>query len=167
MSLTIRDVTSLLRTPASRTYSRRSLNRVTTIILHHTGVLSSKRPRGGWLTTVKAIAKYHVVNKNWPGIGYHYLIAPDGVVYKCNAVSALSWHATGGNTHGIGVSLMGNFERQKPTALQLEAADALVHEIKRNMPQVVNVVPHRLVKGSATACPGKNLSNETIARLGG
>jgi len=59
------------------------------------------------------------------------------------------------NDKSIGISLVGNFNNKKPSAAQLHTLTRLVgllggyYEIP-----VTNVLPHRLVPGARTDCPG-------------
>lgn len=93
---------------------------------------------------------YHMA-KGWADIGYHYVIYPSGRVYQGRPRNTYGAHALNGN-HMPGISFGINSEIQPATAPQLDAFEALCHEIN-----VDTVVGHRWVPGNATACPGKNL----------
>ena len=145
-------------------YKPRDLSRVDTIVVHHSAAQHDE-PEDGWDAVVHNIADYHVKHNGWPGIGYHYVIDPDGGVWKTNALSTLSYHARGGNAGGIGVMLLGHFDHSDPTVEQMASLKELVREVHGNMPQVKRVIGHRDVPGARTACPGANLTATMLDAL--
>ncbi len=79
-------VDSLPKHPTLPPYERRT-SPVRRVVIHHTDTPSTM--------TVRQIADYHVngerrdangnlVKAQWPGIGYHYVIGPDGTIYQTN-----------------------------------------------------------------------------------
>ncbi len=133
------------------------------IVIHHTDTSKS--------VTVEQIARYHVYgtrpNKDpWPGIGYHYVIAPDGVIYWTQRHETRSYHVGAANNYCLGISLIGRFlmkdyqgnvqppEDQLPTPAQMDATARLVAWLmtELNVTDIVNVVGHKEV--SPTMCPG-------------
>lgn len=142
--------------------------------------------------TVQNIAHYHVygVRKNgdkilkeeWPGIAYHYIVAPDGVIYHCQPDDIRSYQVGGEpNNYAVAVSLIGRFmrtdlngkpqtpEMQEPTPAQMASATQLIAWLMQKysvplQPQfesgipVTGVVGHRdiwdQVQKGTTECPG-------------
>lgn len=43
-----------------------------------------------------------------PRITYHYLISPEGVIYKTNWARSITWHCPGKNSRGMSFCLIGN-----------------------------------------------------------
>ena len=127
------------------------------LVIHH----SAAPARVG----ARAIAAYHV-RHGWPGIGYHYVILPDGTIQQTNALYLASWHAAGHNRASVGVCLLGNFMRCEPPAAQLEAAARLcawladVHGLEPSA-----VAGHREI--NKTACPGRTWPHWKPALLQG
>lgn len=132
---------------ATLPHSRKPKQRLTTaikrIVIHHTAG-NEKSP--------SVIARAHMA-KGEQGCPYHYVIMPNGWVYKCQAVTSITPHARGGNSDGIGVALVGNFMKQPPPTAQLEALRDLIGALWAEYPSLA-VVAHRDVKPSKTACPG-------------
>ncbi len=133
------------------------------IVIHHTDT-----PKN---FTVEQIARYHVYGTSpykdpWPGIGYHYVIAPDGTIYWTQRHETRSYHVGAANNYCLGVSLIGRFlikdydgttqppEDQLPTPAQMDAAARLVAWLMTavNVPDIENVVGHKEV--GQTMCPG-------------
>ncbi|MBK7202058.1 N-acetylmuramoyl-L-alanine amidase [Candidatus Amarolinea dominans] len=157
---------------------------ITMIAVHHTDTPLTH--------TVETIAHYHVFGERkkgdqvikapWPGVGYHYIVAPDGVIYHCQPDDIRS-NQVGGepNSYTVAVSLIGRFmrtdlqgkphppEKQEPTAAQLASATQLIAWLMQkysvplqpkfeNSIPVTGVVGHRdiwdQVQKGATVCPG-------------
>lgn len=130
------------------------------IIIHHSASESG---------SVKSIHKEHLSRKDaagnpWLGIGYHFVIGNGHGMNDGSVEPTFRWDeqihgAHSGNamfnTHGIGICLIGNFEKARPTKAQLKSVRDLVrilavrHRISRE-----NLMGHASVK--ATACPGKH-----------
>ena len=141
-------------------------SRWTTIVIHHSGTSS-----GG----AKTFDRHHREHNGWDELGYHFVIGngtatPDGFVEVGSR-----WHKQKHgahcktpdnyyNEHGIGICLVGNFDRTKPTARQMASLERLL----RYLCTVCKISPrqittHRGVTGK-TRCPGRNLSLTALRR---
>lgn len=164
-------VDTLARHPTLPPYANRT-KPVSLLVVHH-----ADTPR---TTTVEQIAHYHVYGKRtnasgqvvkaeWPGIGYHFVVGPDGVIYQGQRESTSSYHVGGEpNNYSIGVSLIGRFmatdssgnpqppEAQVPTSEQLRSTAHLLAWLMQeyNVP-LEQVKGHRDVWAGATSCPGE------------
>ena len=128
----------------TKRYTTRALEDITTLTIHHT-VSPPDRP-------IESIAAYHV-SKDWPGIGYHFVIKAGGLIYQTNQLEAVSYHAGPGNHYSVGIALQGDFTNGQPPHPQIQAAAWLVGELQDRLGDLF-VLPHRLMTGAATACPG-------------
>lgn len=158
-------------------------NNKTKIVIHHTAedytVLLT-----GWIDAAKKkmqdIYKYHAITR-WRGdIGYNFLIDPAGNIYEWRAGGewVVGAHASWNNTSTLGISLMGNFNIQKPTDAQLQALVKLSAALAKkyaidptakvsyfkpsDWPPYISTVTSYAVAGhkddgQATACPGVEL----------
>ena len=144
------DVRDKLPRHPRRRYARRPLSAITHLVLHHSGTRSG---------SPESFARYHTWVRGWPGIGYHYVVAKDGTVYKTNALSAPSYHARGMNLSGVGIALVGDFNRDEPTPEQVEAARELIGLLKDYFTSA-KVIFHRDVPGSHTTCPGAKMPED-------
>lgn len=140
-------------TPAGTPYSR--------ITIHH----SAKDSDGGSeLTTngdvaevIKKIQTFHVRERGWGDIGYHFLIDANGNVWQGRSLDWQGAHASGANNVGnIGICLLGDYSTSAPEPEALAALERLVdglserHHIAKN-----RVFGH--MKFSKTQCPGSAL----------
>jgi hypothetical protein len=92
---------------------------LTTAIVHHTAGAEPRTPAQS-AAIVRGIYLYHVRGNGWDDVGYNFLVDRFGQVFEGryggverNVVGA---HAQGFNTGSVGISLIGNYERRKPTA---------------------------------------------------
>lgn len=141
-------------------YGTRKLGGIRTATIHHTV---------GWrydatnFANAFSIASYHVNTKEWPGIGYHFLIPPDGEIMQTNAIDIQSYHAGSYSAPGdenewsIGVCFGGDFRQgAAPTEYQLSVGRSLIAQLRRDLDSHVNVIPHKHMPGASTVCPGDN-----------
>lgn len=132
-------------------------NRWKYIIVHHTATE---------IGNAKLINHSHEDRGFWYGLGYHFLI-DNGTLGKGDGQieEAPRWikqqngahcKAGGMNEKAIGVSLVGSFNEDLPTANQLKSLDYLLKTLCRyyRIP-TSNVLGHRDVQGASTDCPGK------------
>jgi len=143
------------------------------IVIHH-----SASPSGN----AAAFDRAHR-GKGWDGLAYHFVITngkggADGAL----EVSPRWWaqkhgaHAgglptdapadsrNGFNEFGIGICLVGNFEKRAPSTAQLKTLSRLIMRL-RGMFEIPaeNVVGHRHVK--STACPGSRFPWRTLFQM--
>lgn len=129
------------------------------IVVHH----SASGPN----TTIEDMHRWHLA-KDWAGIGYHYIIYPDGSIHRGRPEWAKGAHAYqdmqhDANSDGIGICLIGDFTDTVPTEAQIVSLIWLVHDIWTRYPGI-GVIRHRDVQ--ATACPGDSFPwDEFKARL--
>lgn len=161
-------VDSLPKHPTLPPYQNRS-TRVTRVVVHHTDTPPN--------FTVRQIADYHVngerrdaqgnlIKAQWPGIGYHYVILPDGTINQTQNPETRSYHAGNANNDSLGISLIGRFmrrnwngtpipaEQQLPTPQQMESTARLIAWLmqEHGISNVARIVGHKEVMD--TSCPG-------------
>ena len=141
------------------------------IIIHHTGeyVNETREPA----EIMRAIYHFHTITRDWGDIGYNYVIDSQGNIYEGRAggPTAIGAHIFNRNPETIGISLMGNFQHEEPTAAQLKILTILLADQTRRFEinplgnseffgkKIPNIVGHgdAAENGHPTACPGKNL----------
>jgi hypothetical protein len=141
------------------------------IVLHHSATETG---------SVESIHAQHVLRKDadgnpWLGIGYHFVIGngrgmPDGDVQ-----ATFRWHdqldgAHAGelnhNKNGIGICLVGDFNREPPTEAQQAALSELLNSLQSRF-QIADtgVIRHSAIK--PTACPGKFFDRDEASKTSG
>jgi N-acetylmuramoyl-L-alanine amidase len=128
------------------------------IILHHTATD---------MGNAKTINRSHGERGFWNGLGYHFLI-DNGTLGKGDGQIEMSprWirqqngahcKAGGMNDKAIGISLVGNFNQESPTANQLQSLAYLLRTLCDYYHiSSGNIMGHREVEGAHTECPGRN-----------
>ena len=137
------------------------------IVIHH-----SASDEGNSFT----FDKWHR-SKGWDGVGYHFVI-DNGTDNKQDGQLETSprWikqqdgshcKAASMNTKGIGICLVGNFNKTCVSRKQLDSLVALVSQLRQyyHIPYE-NIIGHKQAPGASTECPGKNFPwTEFRARL--
>jgi hypothetical protein len=141
----------------------RPLTLIRLVVLHHSGSeLATQTPI--------SIARYHV-NKGAATIPYHFCVDFEGRLFF---TARLCWRLPHSgkestNAEGVGVCVLGLYDKQHPTDAQLDTLRRLIWSV---LPEFAGggwglyrglyVIPHgRLVK---TLCPGANLLDALIYR---
>ena len=122
---------------------RKQTNRV---IFHHS--LSTR----GDADTIRG---WHL-SRGFSDIGYHYVILKDGTIEDGRDYKLQGAHAYGKNRDSIGVCLIGDFRKEAPTRLQLEACARLYHSTSRLYGKNLKIGFHRTIE-VWNPCPGKGL----------
>lgn len=119
---------------------RTSTNR---IVLHHLA---------GENMSVEQIHQLHL-SQGWSGIGYHYYIRKDGIIYRGRPEEMVGSHAISNNGDSIGICFEGNYQLEYMGQIQMNAGKELIADIKKRY-AIKEVIGHRNVV--ATECPGGN-----------
>lgn len=145
---TIVDVVDKLMKHPTKKYLNRT-QRITSLVVHHTTGRNTLTPYD--------IARYHVESREWPGVGYHYLIGADGTIYWCQRHETMSWHTGVANGYTLGVSLIGEFmSGVLPTTPQMQSTSHLIAWLMQefNITDIKKVIGHKEAPEAQTACPG-------------
>ncbi len=118
--------------------------------------------------------------RGWDGIGYHFLIG-NGVDMPAGQVDpTFRWREQREGAHagasllsqpfndlGIGICLVGQFDRDEPGAYQMQRLVRLCAVLIRHVPglSAASIIGHRDVPGKETDCPGAHLDVERIRFL--
>lgn len=138
------------------------------VVMHHTA------SEAGSVRSIDASHKQRrdSQGKPWLGIGYHFVIGNGNGMKDGEIQPTFRWtkqihgaHAgvAAYNELGIGIVLVGNFEKTRPTAAQLRSAKRLVGALRTAYGITdKSVVTHGAI--NKTACPGRYFS---LARITG
>jgi hypothetical protein len=132
------------------------------IVVHHAAGPANQ--------TFEIIKSYHVVNRGFDTIGYHFLITKDGKIYQGRPDSMHGAHTKeqGMNNKSLGICLTGDFDKYLPSQ---EQTDSLTGLIKAKMAvysiPLGKIVPHRYFLGKPPykSCYGKQLSDDWAMNL--
>ncbi|MBD3279583.1 MAG: DUF4214 domain-containing protein [Candidatus Pacebacteria bacterium] len=129
----------------------RPLAQVRYLVIHHSAGPDTQTPDD--------IARYHVQNRGWGGVGYHFIITKDGTTYYVGDLTTARAHVYNYNHSALGVCLVGKFMNGKqPSNAQIHSAHELASQLFFRTPALTNCDGWEDLKGhsdfSATACPG-------------
>lgn len=140
-------------------------NRWRYIVLHHSGIEAGN---------AKAYDSGHRRRGMEHGLAYHFVIGNGRDSGEGEIEIGPRWtkQLRGGhvrnskvNDTGIGICLVGNFEKRRPSSKQLASAFALVDWLEDGLVNPRHkVTVHRWVDRNHTACPGRHFPYTTLKR---
>ena len=106
---------------------------------------------------IATIRKWHVEERKWTDVGYHYVLPRNGNIQPGRKLDAVGAHVEGHNATSVGICLVGGLdEHGAPSAAYTEAQwrslKALVHALTIQYPEA-QVCGHRDFPGVTKACP--------------
>jgi N-acetyl-anhydromuramyl-L-alanine amidase AmpD len=140
------------------------------ITVHHEGKEFLGTTLEDTLTQVNNIQQWHQRGRKWADIGYHFLIDRLGNIVEGRPLTLQGAHAGERNKRGetpnagnIGISLLGDFDKQRITPAQEKSLRQLIAYLEQTY-GISNseVYTHNEIRLKynigATGCPGKNLA---------
>lgn len=158
------------------------LNQIKFVTIHHSAVKGVPANRAELLRRLTAHEAFHKT-KNYPHtrgelgftyLLYHFAVAGDGAVIPTQQPAYRLWHATdlykgadSANAWGFGILLEGNFDVEKPTQKQLEAAAQIIRTWNTTHKTKLVIRSHQECARPLydTSCCGKNCDVNTIRTL--
>ncbi len=118
-------------------------------------IIHCSATREGVAVTTGQIRRYHVADRGWLDIGYHYVIHLDGSVHTGRPIEQAGAHCRGHNRNSIGVCYIGGLDgnglpKDTRTGAQRAALRALVARLRRRFPRAT---VHGHNEFAAKACP--------------
>ena len=121
--------------------------------MHHAGTgINRHRTQASVTSDLTGILSAHM-EQGYGDIGYHLAVDYVGRVWEGRSLSYEGAHVLSENEANIGVLLLGNFERQRPSLAQLSAMEDLVRILRHHFRiSARRVYGHRDLGSSL--CPG-------------
>ena len=126
------------------------------ITVHHAGTSAN------FSTSRRAVAAdlNHILSAHtrlkYGDIAYHFIIDYGGRVWEGRSLVYEGAHVSSGNEGNVGVMLLGNFEKQRPSAAQIHSMNELVALLEARF----GISPRRVFGHrdlGQTLCPGQHL----------
>lgn len=142
---------------------------ISSIVIHHTE--SPNQPPAMEVGRLVGVQRYHIVDRGWGDIAYHYLIGPSGKIYEGRDPVYQGDSGTKYDLNGrLLVCMIGSFKERLPEPAAHQALVKFVaQQLRKHKLDPEVVVTHRMV--AATDCPGDTLQEwfdqegkETIAK---
>jgi len=135
---------------------------VSEVVIHCSATRPEWMDKRATSEKVAAIRNWHMQDRGWKNIGYHYLIDRNGTVATGRPVEQVGAHVQGHNTGTIGVCLIGGHGSSETdrfdehfTVSQDKALRTLLADLKRSHKGIVKISGHN--QYAAKACPGFNV----------
>ncbi|WYU49951.1 peptidoglycan-binding protein [Bacillus sp. FSL K6-0047] len=101
-----------------------------------------------------SFANFHVNEHGWPGVAYHFVIRKNGTIEWNHNLGVRSYHVGNSNRIAVGICLVGDFRKQKPTEAQKQSLSVLVAALKKDLPNYKRTRGHNEFPGYAwKLCP--------------
>jgi len=84
-----------------------SEHEIDSIIIHHSWYPDQKAYKEA--ETIFNVQKYHMNGNGWDDIGYHYLVGPDGLIFRGRPEQVSGAHCVP-NSGKVGICLIGNYD---------------------------------------------------------
>tara|TARA_Y100000592_G_scaffold4422_1_gene6385 strand:- start:3115 stop:3516 length:402 start_codon:yes stop_codon:yes gene_type:complete len=117
------------------------MREIAALVIHHAAAL----------TTLDEIDKWHRA-RGWRGVGYHYVVEPDGRLRLGRREDEAGAHARGRNHDTIGICVAVDARDGIPSAAWDQLVSLTRDLMRRHGLTVDEVIPHFAV--GATECPG-------------
>ncbi len=118
---------------------------------------SAARSAAASAEVIRRMRAYHVQNRHWQDIGYHFVIDPRGGIWEGRPLRFQGAHAGAAHNKGnIGICVIGNYDAQGPSAAQVDSLTWLIRRLcaQYDIPKR-QIFSHCDLK--ATTCPGRFL----------
>ena len=125
-------------------------------------ILHCSATREGQDISTETIRGWHVNERGWSDIGYHYVILLDGTVDKARPVERQGAHVRGHNKGNIGICYVGGCDADmnpKDTRTDLQK-DSLTELISYLMDSYEDATLHGHNEFSSKACPSFDVKEE-------
>jgi len=165
---TYKYLTPAIQDAIDRAHVRR--NRWKYIVVHNSGTRQGN---------ARIFDYYHKHVRKMPnGLAYHFVIGNGSSTHDGQIEIGGRWtkQLDGGHVHSdylnsiaLGICLVGDFNRDKPSQAQLDALDELIRYLRRRCGKVNGqwpiVVPHRQINPRPTDCPGDRFPYSWLNRF--
>lgn len=110
---------------------------------------------------VHDIRRWHVNERKWSDIGYHYVITPDGDVQEGRPMYKAGAHVAGHNHDSIGICWVGGYKGvdNRTDAQKLAMRELVMRLIVEFDIELNNVLGHCDFKGVTKICPNFDVQN--------
>lgn len=112
---------------------------------------------------LRIIQDFHQRGRGWADIAYHFLIDGSGRVWQGRPEKALGAHVKDHNPGNIGVCVMGNFQKGRPTKAQMASLVALLRWVTESYAVSPGEIRGHKDQQTATRCPGSRLYSQLPA----
>ena len=129
------------------------------IIIHCTATRPDWWASRSTKAKVNEVRRWHVEDRGWSDVGYHYLIDRDGTVMEGRPLEKTGAHTKGRNKGSVGISLFGGFGGAADdqfddnfTVEQEVALRQLIGKLQEDYPSITKISGHSQYAPKACPC---------------
>lgn len=150
----------------ARTWLLREAGMYNRLTVHHAGVrINMHTIKNAVINDLQNLLAGHI-SKNYADIAYHLVIDYEGRIWEGRSLAYEGAHVSDNNERNIGVLVLGDFERQKPSVKQLDSLRILSGLLRDRY----NIKKHRVYGHrdlSPSKCPGRYLYPHVLGMRAG
>jgi len=125
-------------------------------------IIHCSATREGQDVSVDTIRRWHIVERGWSDIGYHYVIGLDGSIHKGRLNSVQGAHTKGHNKNSLGICYVGGCDKDlKPKDTRTDAQKRSFYILIEGLK---SIYPKAKIHGhnefSDKYCPSFNVKEE-------
>jgi hypothetical protein len=128
------------------------------LTIHHTATPNNEPDPKVRLRNIQA---FHIDQRGWCDIGYHFLVSPDGQIWQGrDDEAATGAHVGGHNTNNVGIGHLGTFSEVEPPDAMLDGTTRLIRWLDQTYGLTLDrdhLRGHREWPDNSTECPGDRL----------
>jgi hypothetical protein len=139
------------------------MRNINEIFVHCSATKPNWMEKSNCIDKVEEIRRWHVEERGWADIGYHFVLDRNGVVCPGRPVEKAGAHAKGHNKNSIGICIVGGFGsdandkfEEHYTEKQRKALNTLLDSLTAEYSGAI-IRGHNEV--SSKACPGFNVKD--------
>lgn len=137
------------------------MRKITEIFIHAAATPASWMDGKSLGDKIAEIRRWHVEERGWRDIGYHYIIDRDGSVGPGRPEDEIGAHVKGHNRNSIGICLLGGRGSKADDPFLANYTLAQDYALKALLERLTEAYPKAKVRGhnevAAKACPGFNV----------
>nr|AXS59128.1 peptidoglycan recognition protein LB [Leguminivora glycinivorella] len=125
------------------------------VVIHHSHTPKACYNRQDCIQAMKSMQNFHIDDRHWWDIAYHFGVGSDGVAYEGRGWPILGAHALHFNNISIGICVIGDWSNSTPPAEQIKTVKSLIAagvDLGYIQPNY-KLLGHRQVRD--TECPGQ------------
>lgn len=115
-------------------------------------------PRGQYFD-IDDIRKWHVEERGWSDVGYHYVVLLNGDVQRGRLDHIVGAHASGHNSDSIGICYIGGKGEDTRTLQQKVSLETLLRYMRLMYPSA-KILGHRDLGMTSKTCPSFDAKDE-------
>lgn len=127
--------------------------------INHIVIHCADTPKGKYFD-INDIRKWHVTERGWSDVGYHYIILLDGTIQLGRDIKTIGAHVKGFNSKSIGICYIGGKGNADTRTTQQKASLVYLIATLKRIFRKAKVSGHRDFPNVTKKCPSFDAKHE-------